>query len=54
MTEKVISDFLHNHHNELFIKNRTGFFKGYAQEKPDLDEQPESAPDGMDDPFEVL
>ena len=31
------------------IKNRTGFYD-HAQENPDLEEQPERAPEGMDDP----
>ncbi len=31
------------------MKNRTGFYD-QAQENPDFDEHPESAPEGMDDP----
>ena len=30
------------------LKNRTGFYY-HAQENPDFEEQPESAPEGMDD-----
>lgn len=35
-------------------ENRTGFLGDQAQENPDFDEQPDSAPEGMEEPLPAM